>query len=285
MKTLTTRRLVQPRYPIYIPSKGRASSCLTARCLDRDRTPYMLVVEPQEHVAYAKTFGHERVLTLPFSNRKTSTPARNWIKEHATRAGHVRHWQLDDNIRVGYRLWKSTRVRCRMGIGLAVCEDFADRYENVAVAGLTYRTFCIPTTPMPPFYLNVHVYSCSLVLNALPHRWRPKYNEDTDFCLQVLADGWCTVLINAFCIDKVATMTMRGGNGAIYQGDGRLQMARSLERSWPGVVSVRRRFQRPQHVIRDHWRKFDTPLQRKSGVVITKRIDEYGMTLVERGVR
>ncbi len=36
-------------------------------------------------------------------------------------------------------------------------------------------------------------------------------------------------------------------------------MARALERLWPGVVRVSRRYKRPQHVI--NWRKFDTPLK------------------------
>ena len=59
------------------------------------------------------------------------------------------------------------------------------------------------------------------------------------------------------------TMTMKGGNMAqLYQGDGRLTMARSLERMWPGVVSINRRFGRPQHVVKNSWRNFDTSLIR-----------------------
>src|SRR3972149_3358983 len=91
-----------------------------------------------------------------------------------------------------------------------------------------------------PFFLNTHVYSCLLILNSLPYRWRGRYNEDTDLCLQVLSAGWCTVLINAFMVDNMPTMTMRGGNTEeLYQDDGRLKMARHLERLWPGVVETK----------------------------------------------
>jgi hypothetical protein len=133
----------------------------------------------------------------------------------------------------------------------------------------------------PPFYLNHRVYSCLLIKNDLPYRWRGRYNEDTDLCLQVLANGWCTVLINAFMIKKVRTMTMKGGNAAeLYKGDGRLKMARSLERMWPGVVTVDRRFKRPQHVV--DWSKFDTPLKLKPDAVIPdEKINEYGMKLTQ----
>ena len=209
--------------------------------------------------------------------------ARNWIKDHATAAGCLRHWQFDDNIAFLARRWHARKLRCSSGVALAVVEDFADRYENVAIAGLNYWMFLPSRDTLPPFYLNCRVYSCSLVLNSIPNCWRGRYNEDTDLCLQVLADGWCTVLVNAFFAYKMTTMTMKGGNAAtLYQGDGRLKMARSLERLWPGVVETKRRFKRPQHVVKDSWRRFDTPLKLKPGINLTDmQPNEYGMKLVQ----
>ena len=270
------------RYPIYIPSKGRSGDrALTARRLVRENLPFWLVVEPGEVAAYAGEFGPDRVLTLPFAHRGLHV-TRNWIKDHAIRGGHVRHWQLDDNIYHAYRLHHGRKVICPLTTALAVAEDFTDRYANIGVSGLNYAWFVIAKDNPPPFYRNVHVYSCSLILNTLPIRWRLLYNDDTDYCLQVLAAGWCTVLLNTFSIKKVETLTMRGGNAPIYQSDGRLAMARSLERAWPGVVSVRRRFRRPQHVIRGAWRGFTTPLQRRADVVIDPTPNEYGLSLVRR---
>ncbi len=274
----------QPRYPVYIPSKGRVdASPSTARFLMRDGTPFRLVVEPQERDAYSARFGAERVLTLPWDNPGSVIPARNWIKEHATAEGHDRHWQFDDNIARLGRRWNSRRITCNAGVALAACEEFVDRYENIAVAGLNYEMF-LPAIRVPPFHLNCRVYSCSLILNSLPHRWRGRYNEDTDLCLQVLADGWCTVLFNAFFASKKQTMQVKGGNtSALYQGDGRLKMARSLERLWPGVVSTSRQYQRPQHVVKDAWKRFDTPLKLKPGIDLealrAAGPNEYGMEL------
>ena len=105
------------------------------------------------------------------------------------------------------------------------------------------------------------------MLNSTPFRWIGKYNEDTDLCLQALAGGWCTILINAFMCDKKPTMTMKGGNTEhLYLGDGRLKMARELERRWPGIVQTKRRFGRPQHVVKHAWKKFDTQLKLRPGV-------------------
>lgn len=271
---------ILPRYPIYVPSKGRADRFLTAKYMREDGVPFFTVIEEAEYDSYARVVDPESILVLPFSDQGSVIPARNWIKHHATKAGHERHWQLDDNIREIERWYKGHRIRSNAGPSLASSEDFIDRYENIAIGGLNYHMFAAANRP--PFTVNCHVYSCMLILNSIPHLFRGKYNEDTDICLQVLADGWCTVLINVFLIDKQTTMTMRGGNTdeLEYFDDGRLKMARSLERNWPGVVSTNRRYQRPQHIIKNAWRKFDTPLKLKEGIDLSKmKPNEYGLKL------
>ena len=280
MKNSSTGRMM-PKYPVYVPSKGRADSCLTARCLIADGVPFSLVIEEQERKAYAEKFPRVPLLVLPFSNQGSVIPARNWMKEHATKLGAERHWQIDDNISGFWRVYNGKRLYCDAGIGLKVCEDFTDRYENIAIAGLNYVMFYTEQGYQPPFYLNNHVYSCSLILNSLPYKWRGRYNEDTDYCLQALSEGWCTVLLNAFLVQKLGTMVMKGGNtdALSYHNDGRLKMARALERLWPGVVETKRRFKRPQHVVADSWRKFDNKLRLKPGVVIAPGVNEYGMRL------
>jgi hypothetical protein len=254
------------RYPVYVISKGRSGCCLTAKFLVKDRTPFSLVVEPQEAQQYAARFPGVKLCVLPFSNLGLgSIPARNWVWEDAKAQGHDRHWIIDDNIYKIEHRYLGKRIPCNSGAALSTVEIFTDYYENVGIAGLNYHMFAPPGREIPPFVLNAHVYSCLLICNDLPFRWRGRYNEDTDLCLQVLAGGWCTVQTNAFLIHKVPTMKMKGGNTTeLYQGDGRLKMARSLERMWPGVVETQRRFKRPQHVIKDAWRKFDTPLKRRA---------------------
>jgi hypothetical protein len=275
-----------PRFPVYIPSKGRALKCLTARCLVKDGCPFKLVVEPQEFKAYASEYGAENCLKLPFRDLgQGSIPARNWIKAHATEAGHKRHWQLDDNMTYFERRWKSRRIPCDAGLALNLVEEFTERYTNIAISGLNYEMFLRNGMKAPPFYLNSKVYSASLVLNSLTQKWRGRYNEDADLCLQVLAAGLCTVLFNCVLVFKIRTGVMEGGNTAqLYKGDGRARMARSLQRQWPMVVETKRRFQRPQHVVKAAWTKFDTPLIRRSDIdweALEGTTDEHGMGLAQ----
>lgn len=268
----------QPRHPVYVLSKGRYERCATAKFLQKDGVDFKLVVETQEKDEYSKRFGIDRVLVLPpESTGRGAIPVRNWIWQHSIDQGAERHWVLDDNMHQTYRLYKGKRVPCNSRPAFRVCEDFTDRYENIGISGLNY-SFAIPWN-LPAYYLNVHVYSFMLIRNDLEYRWRGEWNADTDLCLQVLSGGLCTVLLNAFMTAKGRTMRAKGGNTARYAGDGRLKMARSLERMWPGVVETRRKYGRPQHYIKKNWRSFDTPLI-PTKVIKDEGNDEYGMKIV-----
>ena len=60
-----TSMSMNPKYPIYIVSKGRWESRLTSKALDKMNVPYHLVVEEHERELYVKEVGEEKVLVLP----------------------------------------------------------------------------------------------------------------------------------------------------------------------------------------------------------------------------
>jgi hypothetical protein len=242
----------QPKYPVYVVTKGRADTRLTINSLEEMGVPYKAVVEPQEFDEYAAVIGKKNILKLPFSNLgKGSIPARNWIWNHARESGAARHWILDDNIRGFYRFENNRKIPLGDGTAFAIAENFVDRYENVALAGFQYNMFVVRKNGhIPPYYLNTRVYSCILVRNDLKYEWRGRYNEDTDLSLCALKDGFCTVLFTAFMANKMGTMTMKGGNtDQLYQGEGRLKMAEELMERHPDIVKVITRWGRPQHHV------------------------------------
>jgi hypothetical protein len=269
-----------PRYPIYVISKGRWESRLTAKSLEAIDVAYRIVIEPQEYDEYSAVIDPHKILVLPFANLgQGSIPARNWVWEHSIKEGHERHWILDDNINGFYRLNKNLKVPVSTGSTFCATEDFADRFTNIALCGFNYFMFAKRKDAIPPFVLNTRIYSCILIQNDLSHRWRGRYNEDTDLSLRVLKDGFCTVLFNAFLAMKQTTMTMGGGNtDELYKGDGRLVMAESLKQQHPDVVKVTRKWNRWQHSV--NYRPFAVnKLILRCGVVIPESTDNYGMSL------
>lgn len=274
---------MNPKYPVYIISKGRPQRCITHRQLEMMQVPCRLVIEPQEYDEYAKITAKDNLLVLPFSNLGLgSIPARNWVWEHSLSEGHERHWILDDNIEGFHRLNRNMKPLVTSGTIFKCAEDFTDRYQNVALSGFNYYSFCKLTDAVPPYYLNTRIYSCILIKNDLPHRWRGRYNEDTDLSLRVLKDGWCTILFNFALAGKVTTMRMKGGNtdNVYTDEDNRLKFAKSLEEQHPDVVRVVWKFNRWHHQV--NYRPFKAnKLQLKDGVIIPDKVNEYGMKLVE----
>ncbi len=270
-----------PQFPVYVISKGRWESRLTSKVLEAINVPYRIVVEPQEVEKYAEVIDSGKILTLPFSDLgQGSIPARNWVWEHSISEGARRHWILDDNIRTFYRLHNNQKVRVDSGTIFRAAEDFIERYENVGLAGFNYQWLAKQRQDIPPFLANTRIYSCILIDNSLKHRWRGRYNEDTDLSLRVLKDHFCTVQFNAFLADKQSTMTMKGGNtDELYQGDGRLKMAESLRDQHPDVVTIVRKWNRWQHQV--DYRPFkDNKFIPRAGVSLDDlEVNNYGMEL------
>jgi hypothetical protein len=189
---------------------------------------------------------------------KNYFPARNYAWEDSIKNGFKRHWIFDDNIRRFRRLNHGKRMDCNALSAIKIVEEFSDRYLNIGISGFDYLMF-VMNSEQKPFILNVHIYSALLISNKMPYRWRLKYNEDVDLCLQVLHNKLCTVLFKAFLVDKTSTTAkMKGGNQTeLYQGnkhEKKILKARSLEEVWPQYAKTVWKFNRPHHSV--NWKKF-----------------------------
>lgn len=289
------RMTTNPKYPVYIVSKGRHDSMITSKSLTRMKVPHFIVVEPQEFGSYKQALiefnlsDYATILELPFSNLGLgSYPARNWAWDHSISIGAEKHWVLDDNIADFYRLNKNQRIRVESGVIFKMAEDFVDRYENVPVSGFNYRFFIAPSSKYPPYYVNTKVYSCILIQNDCPHRWRLKYNEDVDLCLQVLKAGLCTIQFNAFLSGKCATQTVKGGNteelygkqGNVKDPKGTLQKSQMLVDHHPDVAKIVWKYDRVHHHV--DYRGFKkNKLKYKPGIKLPQGTNEYGLKLVK----
>ena len=271
----------RPRYPIYIPSKGRAFRPLTIQRLTEMCVDFRVVIEPCDFESYRAIVPAEKILVLPFKNLgQGSIPARNWIWDHALSIGAARHWIIDDNIKRFYRKNFNRRIPTDSPAIFAAAEDFTDRFENVAFSGVNNIAFARDWEKDPPFILNTRIYSTTLINSSLPYRWRGRYNEDTDICIRAMKDGWCTIQFNAFLMDKVTTLTMKGGNtDTVYAtGDHRREFAESLQRQHPDCVEVAWKFDRWHHQV-DYSRFAKNQLKQRAGIMPTGGDYEYGLTL------
>lgn len=286
---------MNPQFPIYIPSKGRAGTRLTMKVFDHIKVPYRVIVEKTEYDQYAAVIDPKRLLILdpiyqkefdpccrlePHQSRG-SGPARNFAWDHSMSEGHAWHWIVDDNIECFFRMNRNLRVPVADGSMFRAMESFATRYKNIAMAGPDYVWQATARkVAHEPFTLNTRIYSCILIRNDTKFRWRCRYNEDTDLSLRVLKSGWCTVMFKAFLQRKMTTQTMRGGNTDEIYAQGTLAKSRMIVNLHPDVCKLVWKFKRWHHHA--DYRKFkNNKLILRDGYRMKKGVDNFGMELVK----
>ncbi len=293
--------MTNPKHPVYIISKGRSESMLTSRSLARMKVPHYIAIEPQDEDLYEAALDkfnirpYVTLLIAPFSNHGDGPGrARNWCWDHSITIGAEKHWVLDDNIADFYRLHKNKRVRVESGAIFRAAEDFVNRYENVPIAGFQYRFFIAPNSKYPPYVKNTRIYSTLLIDNTCKHRWRGRYNEDTDICLQVLKDGDCTIQFNSFLQGKAATQTVKGGNTEEFyhkegveegkwienvNSEGTRNKSQMLVDLHPDVATMVWRYKRWHHYV-DYSSFKKNELRLKPDVKMPEGNNNYGMRFV-----
>lgn len=285
------------RYPVYIVSKGRWQNPLTHKALTAMGVPHSMVVEQAQVEAYARAVSCP-LLVLPqryldeydtcddlgVAKGKGPGAARNFAWDHSASLGARRHWVMDDNLDAFHYLNRNEKYEVFCDATIRAMEDFVDRYTNVPVAGPNYYSFAKKADALPPYVLNTRIYSCLLIQNDAPYRWRGRYNEDTDLSLRVLKDGHCTIQFNAFLCGKVTTQRMSGGNTAeFYEREGTLAKSQMLADLHPDVAEVVWRFNRWHHHV-DYRRFRRNRLVRRDDLMPwPSGINDYGLTLVKTG--
>lgn len=274
---------MNPQHPVYVVSKGRADSRLTSKVLEKMGVDYFIVVEPQQADDYRAVIDPKRVLVLPIGDHgKGPGLARNWCWAHSLMIGASWHWVMDDNIRGFFRFNHNRQILVETGAIFRAMEDFVMRYDNVYMAGPQYYMFAPRRRDSPPFIMNTRIYSCNLIRNDIPFRWRGRYNEDTDLSLRILKAGFCTVEFYAFLQWKMSTQTIKGGCDAeFYAKEGTTNKSKMLEAMHPDVAKVSWKFNRWHHEV--YYKGFTQKLRRRPGIVIPSGIDEYDMVLMKKG--
>lgn len=285
------------KYPIYVVSKGRSTMCKTSVYLSQMEVFHTVVVEPNEVLDYEKQLNKNfaKVIELDMSYKENYDTfsnigdgngtgpgaARNFCWDHSIKGGHKMHWVMDDNTNEGFHwLYQNNKVKCRTGAFFCAIEDFVDRYDNIAIAGLNYSKFCMETAKSNPFVMNTRIYSYLLIKNDIDYRWRGRYNEDTDLSLRVLKDGLCTVQFNSFLAGKITTQQMKGGNtDEFYDKEGTLNKSKMLEDMHPDVAKVVWRFNRHHHMV--DYTGFKQKLNPIVDLSKIEKVNNYGMKIIK----
>lgn len=298
-----------PKFPLYIPSKGRHEFMVTSKALSRMGVKHYLIAEPQEIDAYRKASQgllcdvleldfsfkekYELCDSLGLSKSTGPGPARNFAWEHSKSLGFSWHWVMDDNLQYFARMTRNERIKTNSPAIWKAMEDFVLRYKNVGMAGPNYSMFAFGSSKLPPFITNTRIYSCNFIRNDLNYRWRGRYNEDTILSLDILKAGWCTIQFNAFLQGKMGTQVLKGGNtaefyhaegkvkeGEKYSDTGTLAKSQMLVDVHPKYSRLVQKFSRWHHAV-DYSPFKNQKLIKKDGLNLKGKTNNYGMKKVK----
>lgn len=242
-------------FRIFIPSKGRADNCSTAELLiAAGISNFSIAVEPQDYDAYAKFYSKNNLLMLPDNNRGLAF-SRNMIKAKSIELGDLFHWQMDDDVKkFKRRVGGKNFIADTLDVIIEI-ENYVKQFDNIAIAGMNHEMFA--WTKKESLGYNKQCSSVCLFSNSFEGKWKLGMIEDTDYSLQALTAGYCTVLFNWVMYCVPASGSQKGGL-TDNQHLKRSQYQKALCDEWPHALKQvwNERYQRTQVAPSQVWKSF-----------------------------
>ena len=252
------------RFPVYINTRGRPQTQLTANALLKIGITPILVVEAAEEAIYKQynpdcivkvwpqRYYDEYEKTPELDPHPTTGIGHNFAWDDARAAGFTHHWIMDDNIRDFYVWSKGRRAYMRSQKALVWHEDFMLKYENLAGISLGMAF----TMKSKPITLNTRLYCAVLYRNDLNKygiTYRRGLNDDTIVSLDILSTGYfCTAESHVVGIIKQGTSRktrLNGGMTDFYAQGGFIKKSAELVRLYPQYAKTVIKFKRIHHEV------------------------------------
>jgi hypothetical protein len=226
-----------PSFTFYIPSKNRADSIITHKVLTNlGIHNYKVVVEPQNQEAYSSVFAPDNLVVMD-KNDQGIAYVRNYIKQYSKQNNETHHWQLDDDIKRLYYIWGvGNKHRMTDPYAFTTVETVMKNYPRIGISGFSHAAFAAFQKKKYRFSAQCCTMVC--ISNDKSATWDPETIEDTDYSLQLLYAGDCTLLFNCYGYDIPKQMTQKGGNTEAFVGGALYKRQLRLKEKYPGMFEI-----------------------------------------------
>lgn len=227
-------------YPIFVISYNRQKNHTTAKWLAKYGVKHYMVVHKEQLEEYKKymteemkeytTFiefddsyklKYETCDNIPHRVKNAGSGAeRNFAWDYSIKLGYKAHWLLDDNMSFCHIIGKNAkgsymRKKCSKEDFCSkwhMAEHFFNKYENLLMIELAQNDFFFQLHNLT-YALNTRCFSCNLIWNGMPIRWRGRYNEDVILSTDIMVAGYCIAsYITGVRKSKQSTREAVGGN-------------------------------------------------------------------------
>lgn len=223
-------------FPIYIPSKGRPDVQPTVALLRASGIPFRIVVEPQDFKAYRKACGVGVEIEQLRDNNKGLAHSRQCIKVMSILSGDRWHWQIDDDVKCFLRRTPGQpSEKISAAVALGEIEAHVKQFVNIGQAGMNQNSW-------PPgrnaIKVNNLPVQCVLNRNSVAAEYRRKIINDMDYTLQVLDEGYVTLMFDHIRAGTPPIGTNAGGLHNVYTDSAEmLKSMREVCKSFP-ILSI-----------------------------------------------
>lgn len=229
-----------PSFTLYIPSKNRSDTIITHKVLSNiEISNYKVVVEPQNAIAYGDVFPTDNLVVMD-KNDQGIAYARNYIKNYSKAKGETHHWQLDDDIKSLYYIWGiGDKHRMIDPYAFTIVESLMKQYPKIGISSFAHAAFAAFDKKRYVFSRQCCTIFC--VNNSTEATWDPETIEDTDYSLQILHDGLCTVVFNCYTYNIPKQTTQKGGNTEAFIEGALYKRHLKLQEKYPGWFQIEKR--------------------------------------------
>lgn len=259
-------------YPIYIPSRHRFDKPITTKVFDDDNIPYRILVEPHDYDNYRARYDDDQLIRLPKDNQGIAY-VRNYALEHARDTGHDYFWMFDDDIRSFQIRQDGKAIKTNPRPLLKLIENITNDYENIGGSCIAHSAFIFGQDGKAPVVYNSQIYCAELITTQAKARFRKGVADDIDFSMQLLHEGWVTLVYKRIGFTSATSGTISGGLvDSEYKEDGRLALFQQLQAYWPGAFNIGyHKDGRPHVISRNYYRHFtQRPRPKKQKKLKTK---------------
>jgi hypothetical protein len=229
-------------YPIFVTSKGRATTATTTKMLDASRLSYTLVVDPSEAEAYAQQHPTAEINPVPKDDYGL-VRTRQYVRDLASVEGYERYWMVDDDV---FRFWHYTepgtaeREPATARATMSAIEALLSEVENVAVAAPDWQQFAWRALEKRKYTLGSRAYLYALILTDTPIQYDKRFEvkSDVQFIIEHLRSGYQTLLLHEFAFETPDMASKSGGCKPAYSRGVQNREARLFEQLYPEAVRV-----------------------------------------------
>lgn len=222
-------------FPIFVPSKGRATtSKLLPLLRESGLDNFVFVVEPQDEAAYRAQLPQGEILVLPKNNQGLAY-VRQFVLDYAASQGVGWFWMMDDDISGFYKTVERKNKRIPVVEALEKAQRYFQDSDQIAQASLEYQQYAWSQTKHYALNGYCDVCVCIHAQRCKPLRFRNEVNLklDRDFTLQVLASGFDTIRACKYSFACPKNGSNAGGLQPVYQADGvEKQNSLTMVRLW-----------------------------------------------------